>query len=339
MTVGYYSLDENKEHIFTQQGRSGKLRPGDELLVQISRDAVKTKAPVLTSNLSLPGRFCVLTAGRTGIGFSAKLTDTAWKNQIRKMLLENDFIGFGIILRTNAGTAGPEQILEECEKLKAMLKQLIKESGSRTCYSCLYKTLPSYIAGIRDSYAGGLEEIVTDCPDLYGQLKEYLETSQAEDAGKLKLYTDRLLSLGKLYSLDNALSKALDKRVWLKSGGYLVIEPTEAMVVIDVNTGKYEGKKKLEETVLKINLEAAAEIARQLRLRNLSGIIMVDFIDMNQEESKMQLMEALKAAVAKDPVKTVVVEMTRLNLVEITRKKVRRPLYEQAAGLYNSTRE
>ena len=149
----------------------------------------------------------------------------------------------------------------------------------------------------------------------------------------------RLLSLGKLYSLDNALSKALDKRVWLKSGGYLVIEPTEAMVVIDVNTGKYEGKKKLEETVLKINLEAAAEIARQLRLRNLSGIIMVDFIDMNQEESKMQLMEALKAAVAKDPVKTVVVEMTRLNLVEITRKKVRRPLYEQAAGLYNSTRE
>ena len=106
MTVGYYSLDENKEHIFTQQGRSGKLGPGDELLVQISRDAVKTKAPVLTSNLSLPGRFCVLTAGRTGIGFSAKLTDTAWKNQIRKMLLENDFIGFGIILRTNAGSAG-----------------------------------------------------------------------------------------------------------------------------------------------------------------------------------------------------------------------------------------
>ena len=109
-----------------------------------------------------------------------------------------------------------------------------------------------------------------------------------------------------------------------------------AMVVIDVNTGKYEGKKKLEETVLKINLEAAAEIARQLRLRNLSGIIMVDFIDMNQEANKEALMDALRAAVAKDPVKTVVVEMTRLNLVEITRKKLRRPLYEQVA---NSTRE
>ena len=300
---------------------------------------MKTKAPVLTANLSLPGRFCVLTAGKTGVGFSAKLTDAAWKNQIRKMLQEKYFEGFGIIVRTNAGSAEPEQILQECEKLKDQLKQLIKESSSRTCYSCLYKTLPSYIAGIRDSYAGGLEEIVTDCQDLYDQLKDYLETSQAEDAGKLKLYTDEMLSLGKLYSLDNALSKALDKRVWLKSGGYLVIEPTEAMVVIDVNTGKYEGKKKLEETVLKINLEAAAEIARQLRLRNLSGIIMVDFIDMNQEESKIQLMEALKTAVAKDPVKTVVVEITRLNLVEITRKKVRRPLYEQAAGIYNSTRE
>ena len=210
-----------------------------------------------------------------------------------------------------------------------MLKQLIKESGSRTCYSCLYKTLPSYIAGIRDSYAGGLEEIVTDCPDLYGQLKEYLETSQAEDAGKLKLYTDRLLSLGKLYSLDNALSKALDKRVWLKSGGYLVIEPTEAMVVIDVNTGKYEGKKKLEETVLKINLEAAAEIARQLRLRNLSGIIIVDFIDMEREEDRKALLAHLVEVVSRDPVKTTVVDMTALNLVELTRKKVRKPLHEQ----------
>lgn len=336
VTIGYYSLDENKEHLFTQQGRNGKLRPGDEILVQVSRDAVKTKAPVLTANLSLPGRFCVLTAGKAGIGFSAKLTDTTWKNQIRKILPEKEFEDFGIIIRTNARSGDPEQILEECETLKIRLKQLLKESSSRTCYSCLYKNLPAYITGIRDSYAGKLEEIITDCPDLYDQLKEYLENSQKEDAEKLKLYTDDLLSLGKLYSLENALSKALDKRVWLKSGGYLVIEPTEAMVVIDVNTGKYEGKKKLEETVLKINLEAAAEIARQLRLRNLSGIIMVDFIDMNQEANKEALMDALRAAVAKDPVKTVVVEMTRLNLVEITRKKLRRPLYEQVA---NSTRE
>jgi Ribonucleases G and E len=132
VTIGYYSLDENKDHLFTQQGRSGKLRPGDELLVQLSRDAVKTKAPVLTANLSLPGRFCVLTAGKTGVGFSAKLTDAAWKNQIRKMLQEKDFEGFGIIVRTNAGSAEPEQILQECEKLKDQLKQLIKESSRRT---------------------------------------------------------------------------------------------------------------------------------------------------------------------------------------------------------------
>lgn len=218
MTIGYYSLDENKEHLFTQQGRNGKLRPGDEILVQVSRDAVKTKAPVLTANLSLPGRFCVLTAGKTGIGFSAKLTDTTWKNQIRKILPEKEFEDFGIIIRTNARSGDPEQILEECETLKIRLKQLLKESSSRTCYSCLYKNLPAYITGIRDSYAGKLEEIITDCPDLYDQLKEYLENSQKEDAEKLKLYTDDLLSLGKLYSLENALSKALDKRVWLKSG-------------------------------------------------------------------------------------------------------------------------
>ena len=137
------------------------------------------------------------------------------------------------------------------------------------------------------------------------------------------------MPLSKLYSLDTALERALSKRVWLKSGGYLVIEPTEAMVVIDVNTGKYTGKKSQEETIVKINLEAADEIGRQLRLRNLSGIILIDFIDMEKELHKKQVMEALQRAVSKDPVKTVVVEMTRLNLVEVTRKKVRKPLYEQ----------
>lgn len=126
VTIGYYSLDENKEHLFTQQGRNGKLRPGDEILVQVSRDAVKTKAPVLTANLSLPGRFCVLTAGKTGIGFSAKLTDTTWKNQIRKILPEKEFEDFGIIIRTNARSGDPEQILEECRTIKNQTEAAIE---------------------------------------------------------------------------------------------------------------------------------------------------------------------------------------------------------------------
>ena len=129
------------------------------------------------------------------------------------------------------------------------------------------------------------------------------------------------------------MDDALDKRVWLKSGGYLVIEPTEALVVIDVNTGKYSGKKNLRETILKINCEAAVEISRQLRLRNLSGIILVDFIDMEAQADKKALMSLLTEKVSKDPVKTVVVDMTKLNLVELTRKKIRRPLTEQIKQL------
>ncbi len=134
--------------------------------------------------------------------------------------------------------------------------------------------------------------------------------------------------------MEKVLEECLSKRVWLKSGGYLVIEPTEALVVIDVNTGKYSEKKTMKETILKINLEAAEEIGRQLRLRNLSGIILVDFIDMEEEEHKKLLLDRLEKVVGKDPIKTLVVDITRLNLVELTRKKIQRPLYEQLAGMF-----
>ena len=162
---------------------------------------------------------------------------------------------------------------------------------------------------------------MTDDKEIYGQLRTYLGQEQVKDAEKLQFYEDSLLPLSRLYSLETVLKKALGKRVWLKSGGYLVIEPTEAMTVIDVNTGKYEGKKKMADTIRKINKEAADAIALQLRLRNLSGIIMVDFIDMEHEEDKKELLDSLKQAVSKDPIRTVVVDMTPLGLVEITRKK------------------
>ena len=152
---------------------------------------------------------------------------------------------------------------------------------------------------------------------------------QKEDADRLTLYEDSLLPLSKLYSLETAFEKALGKNVWLKSGGYLVIEPTEAMTVIDVNTGKYSGRKNMQDTICRINMEAADEIGRQLRLRNLSGIIIVDCIDMEREEDRKALLAHLGDVVSKDPVKTTVVDMTALNLVELTRKKMRRPLHEQ----------
>ena len=208
---------------------------------------------------------------------------------------------------------------------------MLSEAAYRTCFSQLYRSVPSYISDIRDLNSGLLQEIITDDSSICQQLQEYLACFQPEDHRKLTYYEDKMLPLGKLYSLESVMERAMNKRVWLKSGGYLVIEPTEALVVIDVNTGKFSEKKEIRATILKTNLEAAAEISRQLRLRNLSGIIIVDFIDMERDEDKRELLTRLEALTAKDPVKTTVVDMTRLNLVEITRKKVRRPLYEQAS--------
>lgn len=325
--TGYYSLEENK-------GQAVKC--GDELPVQVSRDAVKTKAPVLTSNLSFAGRYCVVTAGKRGMGFSAKLTDAGMKNEIREYWKEKENAQerepLGVIVRTNGAGVSPEQIYAEYERLADFYEKLKETWRMRTCYSCVYRALPSYLAGIRDAGAGRLERIITDDREIYEALRAYILEFQKEDTELLTYYEDSLLPLDRLYSLETALKRALDKRVWLKSGGYLVIEPTEAMVVIDVNTGKYSGKKNLAETIRKINWEAAEEIGRQLRLRNLSGIIMVDFIDMEAGEDREALMAYLERVVSRDPVKTVVVEMTRLNLVELTRKKVRRPLYEQAGA-------
>lgn len=329
--TGYYSLDENKNHIYVSK-HTGKLKAGDEIVVQVSRDGVKTKAPVVTGKLAFTGRYCVLTIGKTGVGFSAKISDAGYKARMKALLLEalsEEEGAFGVIVRTNGAGVEAEVLLAEYRRLKDLYHSLMLQASCRTCYSCIYRALPGYVSAIRDSYSGTLDSVITDIPEYYEELCSYLKQYQPEDQGRLSLYKDALLPLSKLYSIDTVVEHALSRQVWLKSGGYLVIEPTEAMVVIDVNTGKYSGRKKMRETVFKINMEAAEEIGRQLRLRNLSGIILIDFIDMEQEEDRTMLLERLGEILRKDSVKAAVVDMTGLQLVEVTRKKVRKPLYEQ----------
>ena len=350
--TGYYSLADNKTHLFADmawklckkeescektdfntdsraEDRKRTLRQGDEILVQVERDAVKTKDPVLTSNLNFTGKYLVLTQGKKQIGFSGKIHDKAWKHHIQALLEKETDGSFGLIVRTNAREAEEEDLLQELHLLSRRRQKLLEAASHRTCYSLLASSEPSYVSSIRDAYSNELDAVVTDDRDCYETLRQYMEENQSEDLHKLSFYEDPLLSLSKLYSLETAMEQALGKHVWLKSGGYLVIEPTEALTVIDVNTGKYTGKKTQAETIFKINWEAAAETARQLRLRNLSGIIVVDFIDMETEEHRSELMALLARELSKDPVKTVLVDMTQLGLVEITRKKVKRPLAEQ----------
>lgn len=329
--TAYYSLTENKTHHFTKSNPNGngQLHEGDEIIVQVSKDAMKTKDPVVSSNLNFTGRYCVLTSAKTMIGFSGKITDAKWKEQIKKQILEVKEDSFGVIVRTNALTAFEDELMREIAVLKTQFQTLMQAAPYRTAYSLLYREVPAYVTGLRDCYQQEEQQVITDDPQIFEQLGHYLKLYQMEDSLELIYYQDPLVSLLKLYNLDRELSHALEKKVWLKSGGYLVIEPTEALVVIDVNTGKYTGKKHMDEAILKINLEAAQMIAKQLRLRNLSGIIIVDFIDMLRPEDKEKLLATLRALTANDPVKTTVLGMTQLNLVEITRKKIRKPLHEQ----------
>ncbi|NBH72522.1 ribonuclease E/G [Clostridiaceae bacterium] len=331
--TGYYSLEDNPVSLPAQQNKmavipSGELKGGDEIIVQVAKEAIKTKDPVLTANLNFPGKFAVLTSGKKSINFSAKIHDKAWKDQLRPRLEELLQNSSGIIVRTN-GYRQEEEILTETKDLLKAYKGVLEAANYRTCGSVLYQAEPEYLNSLRSSHAGSLAEILTDQEDVYQKIKGYLGRHQPEDLEKLRYYQDPLLSLASLYSLKTVMDQACQKRVWLKSGGYLVIEPTEAMVVIDVNTGKYSGKKNQADTIRMINLEAAREICRQLRLRNLSGIIMVDFIDMKEESDKALLIEHLRSYAALDPVKTTVVDMTQLNLVELTRKKGKKPLWEQ----------
>ena len=325
----YYSLREQEEPLYIKEKTGSRLSPGDELLVQVNREAVKTKAPAVTCNLNFPGKYLVLTTGEKKLGLSSKLSKEE-KERLR-VIAEPFLTGeFGVIVRTNAAQAPEELLREEFERLSSICRKVLTAGKHQSCFSRVYREPPAYAAGIRSLKKESLSRIITDDLEIYETLSEYLLTYQPEDRGKLRFYTEESPDLNRLYKVASSLKAALQERVWLKSGAYLIIQPTEALTVIDVNTGKYDGRGKSRETFLRINLEAARETARQLRLRNLSGIIVVDFIDMEDEADKKALMELLEQELLKDPVKTVLVDMTPLGLVEITRKKVRKTLKEQA---------
>lgn len=331
--TGYYSLVDNPQPLFAD-GSSGKLKAGDEIIVQVEKDAVRSKDPVLSSNLNFTGQYAVLTAAKQQIGFSGKIADKVWKERIRPQLEALTGGMIGLIVRTNAYQM-EERLYAEVKTLIRQYQEVLEKARYRTCFSVLYEAEPGYLKSLRSCPEGTVDEIITDDDTVFDNINHYLALYQPTESGKLRRYTDPMIRLASLYSLDAVMDQARQKRVWLRSGGYLVIEPTEAMVVIDVNTGKYSGKKNLEDTIRLTNLEAAKEICRQLRLRNLSGIIMVDFIDMKAEADKELLMNTLRRYAAQDPVKVNVVEMTQLNLVEMTRKKGKKPLWEQLlkAGL------
>lgn len=332
----FLPLADAENAIFVNHKESNRLMIGDELLVQVLKDGIKTKAPVVSTNLNFTGRYFVFTTKRKEeIGISNKLNADDGK-RLQEYVRKKD-AKFGVIVRTNAQNASEDELDREFEYLKEIYDKVVTYGVHKTVFSLLMQDEAPYIKQLRNIRKDELEEIVTDDQEIFEQAQCFLRFHQPEDLDKLRLYDDSSYSLWKLYGMETILDNAVRNRVWLKSGGYLVIEPTEALTVVDVNTGKYDGNKNAAGTFLKINEEAAVETAKQLRLRNISGIIIIDFIDMKSEEDQQAVLSVLNRELKKDPVKASLVDMTKLNLAEVTRKKIKKSLREQL-NLYDYRR-
>lgn len=336
----FLPLAEGKHALVTNRKPDGKIKVGDEIVVQVAREPVKTKLAGVTTQISLAGKYAVVARKNVSatkksadegnvqgiIQVSSKLSGEQQARFRNMEALRQIAEEFRIIVRTNAGDLEEDEaLITESKHLAEQLAHILEIADKRTCYSCLYRGKPDYFHFIENSYTMEYDEIVTDIPEIYDILKENL----TENDIPVRLYEDSMLPLYKLYAVETRIKELLDKKVWLKSGGYLVIEPTEALISIDVNSGKYEHGKDKEETFLKINLEAAAMIALQLRARNLSGIILVDFINMKKASHNQQLMEYMRSLLKQDSITADVVDMTGLGLMEITRKKVNPSFREQ----------
>ena len=333
---GYLPLSEASNMIFSCDRKGNEaLRAGDEVLVQVSRDAMKGKLPALSANLNFTGKYLVLTTGEKKFGLSHKLSKEE-RNRLSKWMEEEIHRPdkeYGMIVRTNASEASKEEILNELEYLRKLYQKVAVNGRNRTCYSRLYQHPPIYMTIVRDLYTKNLEEIICDKQEILQEIEAYYEEFDTQQTNKIRFYQDSLLPLYKLYNIEGAIEEISREKIWLKSGGFLVIQQTEAFVSIDVNSGKFTGKKKAEETYRKINLEAAEEIARQLRLRNLSGIILIDFINMENPDHQDELFHVLQKYLRKDSVKSKAIDITPLHILEMTRKKVRRPVIEDLKEL------
>ncbi len=321
--IGFLSL-RNCSPVFLNRKNTDKVCEGDSIIVEIEKDPIKTKDAVLTAQFSIKGRLVILTHGKSGISISSKIKDGEFRKNISASMeecLKTSEISesYGIIVRTDAYRESPEAVIEEWKQLEQQYKGIIELAKTRQKYYVLREPESQVMRFLQNNLDVQEEsEIVTDCQDIYNDIEKSDLIKRRNS--QLRMYADKLLPLYKLYSLETLFEEIVSKKVWLKSGGYLVVEHTEAMTVIDVNTGKCEKGKNKEKTFHKINVEAAWEIARQLRIRNISGIIIVDFID-NTEEYTRELLEYTRQITSYDSVKVNVVDVTKLHLMEITRKK------------------
>jgi ribonuclease G len=311
----------------TKPGIHQLLKEGQDIIVQVKKEPLGTKGARVTTHLSFPGRMLVYMPEADYVGVSRRIEDEAERERLRQLSERVRQPGEGMIIRTVAEGLDEAEVFEDLHFLRGLWQQVKKECGPASIPSVVYRDLDLTARTIRDLMTADVEALVIDRRDLVDRAKDLLNFISPELIHRVEYYAGGE-PVFEHYHLENEIDKSLRRKVWLKSGGYLVIDRTEALSVIDVNTGKYTGHHNLEDTVLKINLEAVSEAARQIRLRDLGGIIIIDFIDMAEEKHRTEVLAALERELKKDRTKSHVYGLTRLGLVEMSRKKVRQNLEE-----------
>jgi ribonuclease G len=301
------------------------IQEGQEILVQVSKDPIGSKGARLTSYVTLPGRYLVLMPNVEHIGISRRISDEVERIRLKSIVEDMKPKGYGLIIRTASEGSTEEDIKKDLEFLLLLWETIMKKKDKITATSLLYSDLDLVFRSVRDLMSTDVKRLVIDSEEEYEKLKDFVRTNFEKLLDKIELYEGTEL-IFEAYGIELDLSRALGRKVWLKSGGYIVIDQTEAMTVIDVNTGKFVGKEELEDTIFKTNLEAVKEIAYQIRLRNLGGIIIVDFIDMERLENRDRVFNAFVEAMKRDRAKNTISHISELGLIQMTRKRVRESL-------------
>jgi len=322
------------------------LQEGQEILVQVSKEPIGGKGCRITSNIALPGRYLVFTPTGDHVGVSRRIEEETERRRLRDLVKGLKSPGSGFIIRTVSAGKSEAELQSDINFLTKLWADVLEKGERMNAPALIHNDLDLTTRIIRDQFTDQVDRLVIDSPTEFERVRDFLHRLLPHLESKLVLYEERE-PIFDAFGIELEISKALGPKVWLKSGGYIVIEETEALVAVDINTGRFVGKHNLEETILKTNLEAVKEIVYQIRLRNIGGIIIIDFIDMESEPHKERVFTALEQALKADRNRTTVLRLSELGLVQMTRKRVRENLtnhmcqpchYCEGKGVIKSTR-
>jgi ribonuclease G len=326
----FLHLNDLEQSLGNQNGKSAEakdmIKTGQEIDVQVVKEAIIPKGAKVTTNISLPGRYLVLMPNNNGIAVSRRIEQEEEKERLKKILQKSKKNKFGFIVRTAGIGKDESDFIPDMDLLIRLWNKIQRRSRRVKAPMLLHEDLNLTYRVIRDLFTEDIDEFVVNSKKEYQKIINFLDTLLLLDLKPRVSYYDGDKPIFEEYNIEKEINRALEKKVWLKCGGYLVFDEVEALTVIDVNTGKYVGGKKMKNTILKTNLQAAEEIARQLRLRDIGGIIVIDFIDMDNKKDQEKVIKKLEEALKKDKTKSNIVQTTELGLVEITRKRSKRDL-------------